>query len=346
MNMFRTESCVKTGYRYNKMNYKVSVIVPIYKVEKFIARCADSLLRQTLEKVEFIFVNDATPDKSMEVLREVIAKYPVRKADIVLLVHDENKGLPAARNTGLEHARGEYIFHCDSDDYVEPDMLEKLYQAASEKQADIVWCDWFLSFAKNERYMKQPDFATAEEALRAMLGGRMKFNVWNKLVKRELYTENNITFPSGYALGEDMTMMMLFVHAKRVTYMPKAFYHYVKLNASAISSNYSEKSWDALKYNVTRIEKYLQNIYGDKFDREIAFLKLEVKFPLLIMSAQLSSYHLWNECYPEANSFILKNKNVSLRSRIVQICAHYHLYGFVWLHYQIVCRLVYGIIYR
>lgn len=328
------------------MSYKVSVIVPIYKVEKFIARCADSLLGQTLEKVEFIFVNDATPDKSMAVLQDVITKYPAKKTDIVLLTHNENKGLPAARNTGLEHAKGEYIFHCDSDDYVEPDMLEKMYLAASEKQADIVWCDWYLSFTQNERYMKQPDFATAEEALKAMLGGRMKFNVWNKLVKRELYTENNIAFPSGYAMGEDMTMMMLFVHAKRVTYMPKAFYHYVKLNTSAISSNYSEKSWDALKYNVTRIEKYLQNIYGDKFDREIAFLKLEVKFPLLIMSAQLSSYHLWNECYPEANSFILKNKNVSLRSRIVQICAHYHLYGFVWLHYQMVCRFIYGFMYK
>lgn len=328
------------------MDYKVSVIIPVYKVEKFIARCAESLLRQTLEKVEFVFVNDATPDKSMEVLRDVIAKYPSRKADIILLAHNGNKGLPAARNTGLEHARGEYIFHCDSDDYVEPDMLEKLYQTASEQQADIVWCDWYLSFAKNERYMKQPDFTTAEDALKAMLGGRMKFNVWNKLVKRELYVENNITFPSGYAMGEDMTMMMLFVHARKVVYFPKAFYHYVKLNTSAISCNYSEKHWEALRYNVTRIEKYLQNIYGDKFDTEIAFLKLEAKFPLLIMSSNLSGYRLWNKYYPEANPFILKNRNVSLRSRIVQTCARYHQYWLVWLHYQIVCRFVYGIIYR
>lgn len=346
MNMSQTEPCVKTGYCCKEMNYKVSVIVPVYKVEKFMDRCADSLLRQTLKEVEFIFVNDATPDKSMKVLKDIMEKYPLRKADVVLLEHEVNKGLPAARNTGLEHARGEYIFHCDSDDFVEPDMLEKLYQTASEQQADIVWCDWYLSFSKNERYMKQPDFSTAEDALKAMLGGRMKFNVWNKLVKRELYVENNVTFPSGYAMGEDMTMMMLFVHAKKVAYLPEAFYHYVKLNTSAISCNYSEKYWEALRYNVTRIEKYLQNFYGNKFDTEIAFLKLEAKFPLLIMSSKMSLYRLWNNLYPEANPFILKNRNVSLRSRLVQTCARYHLYWFVWLHYHLICRLIYGIIYR
>lgn len=90
--------------------------------------------------------------------------------------------------------------------------------------------------------------------------------------------------------------------------MPKAFYHYVKLNTSAISSNYSDKYWKDLKYNVSRIEKYLYDIYGHKLDKEIAFLKLEAKFPLLIMSPKMSLYRLWNNLYPEANRYILKNK--------------------------------------
>ncbi len=328
------------------MEYKVSVIIPIYKVEKFIARCADSLLGQTLKEVEFIFVNDATPDRSMEVLHGVLKKYLSRSADVVVLEHEENKGLPAARNTGLKHAKGEYIFHCDSDDFVEPDMLERLYETASKKDADIVWCDWYLSFAKNERYMRQPDFETAEEALKAMLGGRMKYNVWNKLAKRELYSKNDITFPSGYAMGEDMTMMMLFAHARNVAYLPHALYHYVKLNTSAMSSNYSEKHWEELKYNVSRIENYLRNIQGAKFDESIAFFKLEAKYPLLVGSSDISSYRLWKEYYPEANRFILRNKNVSIRSRMVQTCARYHLYWIVWLHYQLICRFVYGVIYK
>lgn len=130
------------------MEYKVSVIIPIYGVEKFIERCVDTLMQQTLKEVEYIFVNDATPDHSMEVLQDVLARYPERKDCVVVATHEINKGLPAARNTGLQMARGEYIFHCDSDDFVEPDMLETLYTEAVRKQADIVWCDWILSFEK------------------------------------------------------------------------------------------------------------------------------------------------------------------------------------------------------
>ena len=103
---------------------KVSVIIPIYKVEAFIERCAATLMEQTLPEVEYIFVDDATSDNSIDVLEEVIARYPQRKGQVRIVHNAENKGLPAARNTGLALATGEYIFHCDSDDYVEPSMLE------------------------------------------------------------------------------------------------------------------------------------------------------------------------------------------------------------------------------
>ena len=169
---------------------KVSVIIPVYKVEKFITRCADSLLAQTLQDIELIFVDDASPDGSMDLLQSCIDRYPDRKRTVKIMRHGKNKGLPASRNTGLGIASGEYIFHCDSDDFAEPDMLEVLYRTAIEKEADIVWCDWYLSFKHNERYMTQPDYPSPLEALKGMLGGAMKFTVWNKLVKRSLYTDN------------------------------------------------------------------------------------------------------------------------------------------------------------
>lgn len=328
------------------MEYKVSIIIPIYKVEKFIERCARSLMEQTLKDVEYIFVDDASPDGSISVLRKVLVDYPERINYVRILTHTENKGLPAARNTGLAVAQGEYVFHCDSDDFVERDMLEQLYCKAIKTNADIVWCDWYLTFENSERYMKQPDYATPLEALKAMLGGAMKYNVWNKLIRRSLYMENEITFPAGYGMGEDMTIMMLFAHAQKVYYVPHAFYHYVKMNTSAFSHTISQVHFDSLKYNVERLANYLTDIFGDKLEKDIAFLKLEAKFPLLIMSSDFTLYHLWQQWYPEANHFILKNKNVSLRSRFVQICARFHLYGLVWLHYQIVCRFVYGFIYR
>lgn len=169
------------------MEYSVSVIIPVYNVGKFIERCVRSLMEQTMDNVEYIFVDDASPDNSIQILQEVLADYPKRRDNVRILTHAENKGLPAARNTGLAVAQGKYIFHCDSDDFVEPDMLEQLYGKAIECDADIVWCDWYLTFENSERYMKQPAYGTPLEALKAMLSGAMKYNVWNKLIRRSLY---------------------------------------------------------------------------------------------------------------------------------------------------------------
>ena len=328
------------------MDYKVSVIIPIYKVETFIGRCATTLMEQTLREVEYIFVDDATPDCSIQVLEEVIARYPERREQVRIVHHETNKGLPAARNTGLALAKGEYIFHCDSDDYVEPAMLEELYRAAKEKEADIVWCDWYLTFAENERYMKQPSFDTPMEALKAMLSGGMKYNVWNKLVRRSLYTDNGIEFPSGYGMGEDMTMMMLFAHASKISYVPKAFYHYIKTNTAAFSQSCTDNHLKAIQFNIARIEEFLRNLYDDKLEREISFLKLEAKFPFLIMDNDKRLYKLWKEWYPEANKYIMSNTYVSMRNRVVQWCAWKGLFGIVRLYYILIIRVVYGIIYR
>lgn len=327
------------------MKYKVSVIIPVYKVEKFIGRCVKSLMEQTLRDVEYIFVDDASPDGSIAILRNVIADYQERSNHISILTHAENKGLPAARNTGLSVARGEYIFHCDSDDFVDLNMLELLYHKAAETDADIVWCDWFLTFENSERYMKQPAYDTPLEALKAMLGGTMKYNVWNKLIRKSLYVENKIEFPAGYGMGEDMTMLLLFAHAKKTIYFPRAFYHYVKLNTNAFSQTYSERHLQELQHNVTTITNKLETLFGNTLEQEIAFLKLEVKFPFLL-SDDRKKQELWDEWYPEANSYILKNHNISVRSQFIQWCAWKHLGFIVSMYRWFLNKIVYGIIYK
>lgn len=325
---------------------KVSVIIPIYGVEKFIARCAESLFSQTLhEEVEFIFVDDASTDGSMDILHETMERFPRRKGQIRIITNESNKGLPAARNTGLAVATGEYVFHCDSDDFVEPDMLETLYDAAKEADADIIWCDWFLSFAKSERYMKQPVYRTPLEAVKAMLGGAMKFNVWNKLVRRSLYAEHDIVFPAGYGMGEDMTMIMLFACAQRIAYLPQAFYHYVKTNNGAFSQTYSERHLYELRHNVSCIEDFLTRKYKDGLEQEIAYMKLEAKFPFLL-SGDKARLRLWSQWYPEANRYILSNKNISARSRFLQWCAWKGQLWLVEAYSFLLRKVVYGIIYR
>lgn len=326
---------------------KVSVIVPIYKVEAFIARCAESLMCQTLrEGVEFIFVDDDTPDDSICVLQKVLRRHPERATQVRLLKHDVNKGLPAARNTGLVIAQGEYIYHCDSDDYVEPDMLEVLYTAAAQRQADMVWCDWYLTFDKNERYMRQPSYATAEEALKSMLAGGMKYNVWNKLVCRSLYVDNHILFPAGYGMGEDMTMIRLAACANVVAYVPKAFYHYVKINASSFCQTYSERHLLELQHNVRETATYILLHCGKEWKREIAFLKLETKFPFLISNGKNGEYCRWVTWYPEANCYILQNKAVSARSRMIQWLAAHNQFWLIRLYNKVVMQWLYGVMYK
>lgn len=324
---------------------KVSIIVPIYGVEKYIERCVRSLLEQTYENIEYIFVNDETLDNSIQKLNEVIKLYPHRCKHIKILSHKENKGLPAARNTGLSVATGDYIFHCDSDDWIEKDMIQSLCNKVTQESADIVWCDWYLSFEKNERYMTQPRYTTPIDALKGILSGVMKYNVWNKLVKRSLYEENHIQFPTGHGMGEDMTMIKLFACANKVAYLSKAYYHYVKLNGEAYTNTFSLRHLEDIRYNVDNTILFLKERYNNELNDYISFFKLSVKYPFII-SDKRKIHELWNEWYPESNKYIALNPNFSWRSKFLQYAAKNKQYWILWLHYILVYRFIYGVLYR
>lgn len=323
---------------------KVSVIIPIYNVSRFIERCASSLMQQTLNEVEYIFVNDATPDNSMDLLRSVIARHPARATQVKVVEHEHNKGLPAARNTGLAAATGEYIFHCDSDDFVEPDMLEHLYNAAKEKDADFVCCDWFLSYDINERYMPQPSYTSPGDALKGMLCGTMKYNVWNKLVKRSLYVDNGILFPAGHGMGEDMTMIRLAACATNVAYVPKALYHYVRSNTEAMTQAYNERYMADVRHNVDETIAFVE-AKGVCNEVDVALFKLNVKLPFLITD-DWASYRRWNEWFPEANKYIGHQRSLPLRTRLLQRLAAARCYPLVWIYYQVVYRFLYTVLYK
>lgn len=324
---------------------KVSVIIPIFRVEKFIERCAFSLFEQTLDSIEYIFVDDTTPDKSIEILTDVLERYPQRKPQVTILRHDVNKGLPAARNSGLSVAGGEYVFHCDSDDYLESNALEQMLNVAEKTDSDIVWCDYYLSFSMNERIMVQPNYSNSQEAIKGMLSGTMKYNVWNKLAKRRLYVDNSISFPAGHSMGEDMTMIKLFAHAKKVAYINAPLYHYIRLNTDAMTQSYSERKIADIEFNVAQTLDYL--LKNCKFDltQELAFFKLSTKLPLLI-SDKMCNYRIWNELYPETNKYILKNKKQSVRIRVLQWFASKKVYSFVKMYNIILNKLIYGLLYK
>lgn len=316
----------------------------MYRVAAFIERCARSLMAQTLEDVEFIFVDDASPDDSVSILKSVLAGYPGRNARVIS--HEKNKGLPSARNTGLAAAKGDYIFHCDGDDWAEPSLLEKLYSTAVSSDADYVWCDFFISFEHNERYMKARDFKTPDDLLRkGFLSGSMKYNVWNKLVRRSLYVDNGISFPEGHSMGEDMTMIKLAACAGNVAYVPEALYHYMKTNSSAYTQVMSERSLSDILFNTAEVCAYLQRKCGGMLSEDLNKFKLNVKLPFLITDDK-EQYKLWDEWFPESNVAAMANKELPLRTRLLQWCAAHGLWRVVRAYYVLVYRFVYGILYK
>lgn len=324
--------------------YKVSVIVPVYEVERFVGRCVESLMDQTLSDVEFIFVDDCTPDASMDIIRNVTNRYPRRT--VKFLRHEKNRGLPAARNTGMSVASGEYIYHCDSDDFLEVEMLEKLYSAAKEHNADLVWSDWFLTFGKNERYMTQPAAASGREALSLSLSGLMKYNVWNKIARRSVYEKNGIRFPEGHSMGEDMTMLRIMACSEKTAYVASALYHYVRTNTDAMTQTYSERHLQDLRQNVDETEKFIAKRVSDtSIGHELNLFKLSVKLPFLF-TGKMKDIRLWRKWYPEANRYIMSNKRQALRTRLLQKSA---AMGMTWvniLYTRIVFDFLYGKIFR
>lgn len=320
----------------------VSVIVPVYGVENFVERCMESILTQTWQDMEVIVVNDCTQDRSMDIIASVINRHDQRANSVRIINHNVNRGLPAARNTGVAAAKGKYVFHFDGDDYADPEMIARMALVAEKNGADIVYCDWFLAYEDADRYMSQPACDSVSDAIEAILTGKMKYNVWNKLVRRHLYYENGIEFPEGYGMGEDMTMIRLFSVAKKIAYLPEAFYHYVKTNRSAMTENVSDKALYEIDHNVLSTLSFLENRIC-RHEYLSSIFKLSVKYPLLF-SNSYEQYGHWSERYVEANKYAT-DKVFGVHTRILQWLAAHQLYFGLKVHFYLY-SLLYRIVYR
>ena len=214
---------------------KVSVIVPIYGVENYIERCARSLFEQTLEDIELIFVNDCTRDKSIDILQMVMNDYPERKEQVTVLHHKENQGLPQARKTGILEAKGKYIIHCDSDDWVDHDMYRVMYEKALKESADVVVCDYLVTDGLgNERRVKACHSTEHGRFIENLLFQRDSWSLCNKLFERTAYYKG-IIFPKGN-MAEDMALCsQLTKRCHKIAYVEKPLYNYF-INPRSISN--------------------------------------------------------------------------------------------------------------
>lgn len=226
---------------------KVSVIIPVYKVEQYIERCAISLFSQTLDSIEYIFIDDRSPDKSIEILLNVLENFPERKDQVKLIRHIENYGVGQSRLDGLKASTGEYIIHCDSDDWIDKEMYKKLYQEAKKTNSDIVICDYTEFKGKFIKEISQKININKENFLSQLIRNEVHNGLWNKLIRRELYDKIENPFILGLNLCEDRNIMSrLAYNADKISYLKKPLYHYNRNNNSSYTSNWKKENTESI----------------------------------------------------------------------------------------------------
>lgn len=241
----------------------VSVIVPVYNVEKYLRKCLNSLVNQTLKDIEIIVVNDGSPDNSQLIIEEYISKYPSVKGVI-----KSNGGLADARNYGLQYATGKYIGFIDSDDSVEPDMYEKLVSKAEQEQADLVVCD--LEYVWEDG-SKEPMRMAGLNRVNGKSDRESLFVsplfAWNKLYRREFFMNTGLQYSVGKWYEDIPVTVPLFALANKVAYVPEVMIHYLQRGTSIMGSGYDKRMYhifDQMKFIYDYYQKNgLFNTYKD-----------------------------------------------------------------------------------
>ncbi len=244
----------------NNIIPKISIIIPVYNVEKYIGKCLLSLIEQTFKDFEIIAVNDGSKDDTLKILKHFEEKY-----DRITVIDQKNGGISAARNAGLEIARGEYLCFIDSDDYVSPTYLEELYNASVDTGSDIACCYYYYRFVENDFLYEYPfrcrGVFTREQAMNKLLHDvQIQSLMWNKIYKRSLF--EGVKFPS--MCFEDMAIAnKLFGRANQVAIIDRPLYYYNQHPTSTLATMNADKINDFIRaIAMVRISLERNGVYG------------------------------------------------------------------------------------
>lgn len=316
---------------------KVSVIVPIYNVEKYIERSLVSLFSQTLDSIEYIFVNDCTPDRSMAVLAEVLERFSHRKEQVRIVNLEENKGQAEVRKIGLLKATGDYIIQCDSDDWIAEDMYECMYNLAISKDYDVVRCN----FCRTTDNIDTPCFqipAKAYQDTHLLMSYLLRqcdlSSTCDKLVRREIYQSADFVFPQDN-MCEDLAMtVQILCKAKNVGYIEDCLYHYFQDNSASISHSISMehicKKADQIARNISLAQRVLEKKgWLNDFCDELVATKLLAKDALKPFIGVPEIYGKWLHCFKEINSKVVSCKYVTLKEKVAFATCYLKIYPFL-----------------
>lgn len=218
-------------------NYKVTIAVPVYGVESYVEKCAESLFEQTYSNIEFLFINDCTPDKSMEIILNTLDRYPNRKGQVRIIDQPVNKGCPAARNLAVQCATGDFIFHVDADDFLEKDAIALCVSEQIAADADLVVGKYIVETPCKTIEVKYCDISKKrEDIVKDCLDDKSSQSVWGILIRRGMYMDYNIKADESFHVGEDWQVApLLLYYAQKIAYVDKIIYHYQLARPNSIT---------------------------------------------------------------------------------------------------------------
>lgn len=241
---------------------KVSIVVPIYNVEKYLEKCLNTLINQTLSDIQIILVNDGSSDNSGKIAKEFQKKYPEK----IIYLEKENGGLSDARNFGILHATGEYIAFLDSDDYVELSIYEEMYNLAKKENSDMVECDFYWEYPEKSKQ----DIGHIYEGKKEMLE-KVRVVAWNKLIKRDVLEEAQVWFPKGYRYEDVEFTYKLIPYLEKVSFLKKPYIHYMQREGS-ISNSQNERTKEIFEVLEHVIEFYKEKELYEEYKTQLEYL--------------------------------------------------------------------------
>ena len=268
----------------------ISIIVPVYKAEAYLHRCVDSLLAQTFVDFEIILIDDGSPDNSGTICDEY-----AKKDTRIKVIHKENGGVASARQCGIDNAIGIYTIHADPDDWVEPTMLEELYNKAISEDADIVICDFYVSEEKGDTYREQKFLKNnSQKVLEDLLFHKLQGSLWNKLIKLTCYTDFNVRFVENLNYCEDyLVCIKILMQNVKLAYLNKAFYYYDQvINDDSITRNYNLNTYRQRCFFIDELKKTLNGRYPNAILKNEANIAIEcLNYNVLTTEDYQKKYH-------------------------------------------------------
>lgn len=294
---------------------QVTILMPIYKVEQYLEKTLCSIFNQTYPYLDFVFVNDCSPDNSLQVLQDTIARHEIESNRYIIVNHTQNEGIAVSRADCITNAKGDYIFFVDSDDWIEKDAVEKMVAATRNGTIDIVGCDYMKDYISGQTTYHHDNYAdSCRENLYRCLNYDIATVLWKLLIRRSLFDNFQIT-PHVDIVEDYIMSVKLYYYAQSFIALPQAFYHYVQYNQARVSL---QTRWSISMHikGVEEVEHFCKEkgLYDEDVVQKLLMRKFNIKSNF-VLNKQLLDSEAYQRTFPEAKG-IWHLMNYSRKERV------------------------------